>query len=97
MDVHRPLGPAGTIEPTLPISSVDSTEDNNNNNSYNNNDNNIRIINTETGMRLDGRRITQPRKLFIKCAVVSEAKGSAFLERGATQVMCSIYGKRKTN
>ncbi|XP_064482581.1 exosome complex component MTR3-like [Ornithodoros turicata] len=45
--------------------------------------------------RLDGRSNDQIRPLFMKTGVVSQAKGSAYLEVGKTKVVCSVYGPRE--
>lgn len=45
--------------------------------------------------RLDGRSTDQVRPLFMKTGVVSQAKGSAYLEVGKTKVICSVYGPRE--
>ncbi|XP_058256727.1 exosome complex component MTR3 [Hemibagrus wyckioides] len=36
------------------------------------------------------------RPLFARCGLVSQAKGSAYLEAGNTKVICSVYGPRET-
>ncbi|KAF7703418.1 exosome complex component MTR3 [Silurus meridionalis] len=36
------------------------------------------------------------RPLFARCGLVSQAKGSAYLEAGNTKIICSVYGPRET-
>lgn len=44
--------------------------------------------------RHDGRLPDETRQMFLKAAVTSQAKGSAYLELGKTKVMCAVYGPR---
>eukprot|EP01139_Manchomonas_bermudensis_P002618 Amastigsp_a5222_11.p1 type:complete len:263 gc:universal Amastigsp_a5222_11:84-872(+) len=44
--------------------------------------------------RADGREWNQFRRLHAQTGVVSQATGSAYLEVGATKVVCAIYGPR---
>ncbi|XP_028665076.2 exosome complex component MTR3 [Erpetoichthys calabaricus] len=48
--------------------------------------------------REDGRRKGQVdvRPIFARCGLVSQAKGSAYIESGKTKVICSVYGPRET-
>lgn len=50
------------------------------------------------GPRADGRRRDQVdvRPVFVRCGPVSQAKGSAYVEAGATKLMCCVYGPRET-
>lgn len=36
------------------------------------------------------------RPVFARCGLVSQAKGSAYLEAGNTKIICSVYGPRET-
>ncbi|XP_028814136.1 exosome complex component MTR3 [Denticeps clupeoides] len=36
------------------------------------------------------------RAIFARCGLVSQAKGSAYIEAGNTKVICSVYGPRET-
>ncbi|XP_030622342.1 exosome complex component MTR3 [Chanos chanos] len=36
------------------------------------------------------------RPIFARCGLVSQAKGSAYLEAGNTKIICSVYGPRET-
>ncbi|CAG5081819.1 Similar to exosc6: Exosome complex component MTR3 (Danio rerio) [Cotesia congregata] len=44
--------------------------------------------------RKDGRQNQELRKIFIKTGVVSQAKGSAYIELGKTKVICSVFDPR---
>ncbi|XP_008553793.1 exosome complex component MTR3 [Microplitis demolitor] len=44
--------------------------------------------------RKDGRKFQDVRKIFIKTGVVSQAKGSAYIELGKTKVVCSVFDPR---
>ncbi|XP_012257428.2 exosome complex component MTR3 [Athalia rosae] len=45
--------------------------------------------------RLDGRDYKEHRKIFVKTGVVSQAKGSAYIEVGTTKVVCSVFDPRE--
>ncbi|KAJ0029611.1 hypothetical protein NQD34_004608 [Periophthalmus magnuspinnatus] len=50
------------------------------------------------GTREDGRQRDQVdvRPVFVRCGLVSQAKGSAYMEAGNTKVICCVYGPRET-
>ncbi|KAG9336944.1 hypothetical protein JZ751_029959 [Albula glossodonta] len=50
------------------------------------------------GGREDGRQRgqTDVRPVFARCGLVSQAKGSAYIEAGNTKLICSVYGPRET-
>ncbi|XP_034390775.1 exosome complex component MTR3 [Cyclopterus lumpus] len=50
------------------------------------------------GPRADGRQRDQVdvRPVFVRCGLVSQAKGSAYIEAGNTKLMCCVYGPRET-
>lgn len=48
-----------------------------------------------SGKRHDGRKPQDVRPMFLKTGVVSQAKGSAYIEMGYTKVVCSVYGPRE--
>lgn len=50
------------------------------------------------GPRPDGRQRDQVdvRPVFVRCGLVSQAKGSAYIEAGNTKLMCCVYGPRET-
>uniref|UniRef100_UPI003AAF4C05 exosome complex component MTR3 n=1 Tax=Centroberyx gerrardi TaxID=166262 RepID=UPI003AAF4C05 len=49
------------------------------------------------GPRTDGRQRDQVdvRPVFVRCGLVSQAKGSAYIEAGNTKLMCCVYGPRE--
>lgn len=47
------------------------------------------------GCRHDGRRPEQSRPLFMKCGIISQAKGSAYIEMNNTKCICAVYGPRE--
>lgn len=53
---------------------------------------------SSTDPRADGRQRDQVdvRPVFLRCGLVSQAKGSAYIEAGDTKVMCCVYGPRET-
>ncbi|KAK7885944.1 hypothetical protein WMY93_025565 [Mugilogobius chulae] len=53
---------------------------------------------TSRGTRQDGRQRDQVdvRSVFVRCGLVSQAKGSAYMEAGNTKVICCVYGPRET-
>lgn len=50
------------------------------------------------GPRADRRQRDQVdvRPVFVRCGLVSQAKGSAYIEAGNTKLMCCVYGPRET-
>ncbi|XP_075231689.1 exosome complex component MTR3-like [Lycorma delicatula] len=46
-------------------------------------------------VRKDSRQLAENRKVFIKTSVLSQAKGSAYIEVGKTKVICSAYDPRE--
>ena len=44
------------------------------------------------GLRVDGRRPSELRKVQCKLGVFNQADGSAFLEQGNTQILATVYG-----
>ncbi|KAM4618775.1 exosome complex component MTR3 [Polymixia lowei] len=49
------------------------------------------------GTRADGRQRDQVdvRPVFVRCGLVSQAKGSAYIEAGNTKLMCCVYGPKE--
>jgi len=47
------------------------------------------------GDRCDGRRPEQIRPMFVKTGVVSQAKGSSYVEMSNTKIICAVYGPRE--
>ncbi|CAG8764875.1 20387_t:CDS:2, partial [Racocetra persica] len=56
---------------------------------------NNRIFRT-TGLRQDGRRANELRKIKCKPSVLSQADGSAYIEQGNTKCLAAVYGPRET-
>ncbi|MCL4139123.1 UNVERIFIED_CONTAM: hypothetical protein GTU68_007856, partial [Idotea baltica] len=46
-------------------------------------------------MRHDGRSPVDVQKLFMTLDIISQAKGSSFIEAGDTKVVCGVYGPRE--
>lgn len=51
----------------------------------------------EDGNRQDGRRPDQIRPMYLKAGVVSQAKGSAYIEMDKTKLICAVYGPRQVS
>ena len=47
------------------------------------------------GLRMDGRRPGELRRIEAKMGVVSKADGSALFRQGNTQVLATIYGPKE--
>ena len=47
---------------------------------------------SDQGLRLDGRRPGELRKVSCKLGVFSQADGSAYIEQGNTKVLAAVYG-----
>lgn len=47
---------------------------------------------SEQGLRLDGRRANELRRIRCKLGVFSQPDGSAYLEQGNTKVLVAVYG-----
>ncbi|KAG8227779.1 hypothetical protein J437_LFUL006413 [Ladona fulva] len=45
--------------------------------------------------RIDGRKSDELREIFLKTAVLSQAKGSAYIEMNNTKVICSVFDPRE--
>ncbi|XP_058792767.1 exosome complex component MTR3-like isoform X2 [Phymastichus coffea] len=52
-------------------------------------------IKSELQTRKNSRKHNEFRKMFIKLGVVSQAKGSAYIEMGQTKVICSAFDPRE--
>lgn len=51
----------------------------------------LEILSPE-GLRLDGRRAHELRKIVCKVGVFSQADGSAYIEMGNTKALATVYG-----
>ncbi|CAE1138284.1 MTR3 [Acanthosepion pharaonis] len=49
----------------------------------------------ENQERWDGRSHDQMRPTFLRAGVISQAKGSAYIELNKTKVICAVYGPRE--
>jgi exosome complex component RRP41 len=54
----------------------------------------IELINSE-GLRLDGRRFDELRKIKIEAGVLHRADGSCYLEWGGNKILAAVYGPRE--
>ncbi len=77
----RFVGPEGSVKPVFNLSNYPKLTEND-------------ILNSETLCRLDGRFPEQLRSFLIKPNVLTEAKGSCYLEVGNTKLTCAVYGPR---
>ncbi|XP_058953050.2 exosome complex component MTR3 [Pocillopora verrucosa] len=51
---------------------------------------------TGDGLRRDGRKTDELRPMFLRSGVVSQARGSAYIEMQNTKVTCAVYGPRES-
>lgn len=49
----------------------------------------------ETSSRQGARGNGDVRPVFARCGLISQAKGSAYLEAGNTKIICSVYGPKE--
>jgi len=42
-------------------------------------------------LRKDGRKVDELRPIFLRSGVVSQARGSAYIEMQKTKVTCAVY------
>ncbi|XP_046461794.1 exosome complex component MTR3-like [Daphnia pulex] len=54
-----------------------------------------KILIGSTKVRKDKRMPTDARQLFLKTGIISQAKGSAYIEQGNTKLVCGVYGPRE--
>ena len=50
------------------------------------------IDTTQGGLRADGRRPLELRRIRMRLGVFSQADGSAYLEQGNTKILATVYG-----
>ncbi|XP_069676706.1 exosome complex component MTR3-like isoform X2 [Periplaneta americana] len=55
----------------------------------------IKDIITKDKKRKDGRKLNEQRRIYMKTGVVSQAKGSAYIEQNNTKVICSVFDPRE--
>ena len=56
-------------------------------------DTNIVLLD-ENGIRSDGRKVNETRKVTIKAGVLKNANGSAYIEFGDNKILVGVYGPR---
>jgi len=52
------------------------------------------VLLDENGIRCDGRKIDEPRKIMIKAGVLKNADGSAYIEFGNNKIIVGVFGPR---
>lgn len=52
---------------------------------------------SDQGLRLDGRRATELRKIRCQLGVFTQPDGSAYLEQGNTKVLAAVYGPHQAS
>ena len=52
------------------------------------------VLLDENGIRCDGRKIDETRKVTIKAGVLKNANGSAYIEFGANKIIAGVFGPR---
>lgn len=52
---------------------------------------------TDQGLRFDGRRANELRKIRCKLGVFDQPDGSAYLEQGNTKVLAAVYGPHQVS
>jgi len=52
------------------------------------------VLLDENGIRCDGRKVDETRKVTIKAGVLKNANGSAYIEFGANKILVGVFGPR---
>jgi len=52
------------------------------------------VLLDKNGIRCDGRKIDEPRKIMIKAGVLKNANGSAYIEFGNNKILAGVFGPR---
>jgi len=52
------------------------------------------VLLDKNGIRCDGRKIDEPRKIMIKAGVLKNADGSAYIEFGNNKILAGVFGPR---
>ena len=52
------------------------------------------VLLDENGIRSDGRKVDETRKVTIKAGVLKNANGSAYIEFGANKILAGVFGPR---
>lgn len=50
---------------------------------------------TKDGLRLDGRRLDEPRPVKLEVGILKRADGSAYIEQGRNKILAAVYGPRE--
>ena len=48
------------------------------------------VLLDENGIRCDGRKVNEPRKIMIKAGVLKNANGSAYIEFGDNKILAGV-------
>ncbi|HXV50924.1 MAG TPA: exosome complex exonuclease Rrp41, partial [Nitrosopumilaceae archaeon] len=52
------------------------------------------VLLDKNGIRCDGRKVNEPRKIMIKAGVLKNADGSAYIEFGDNKILAGVFGPR---
>jgi len=52
------------------------------------------VLLDDKGIRCDGRKIDEPRRIMIKAGVLKNASGSAYIEFGENKILAGVFGPR---
>ncbi len=52
------------------------------------------VLLDENGIRSDGRKVNETRKVTIKAGVLKNASGSAYIEFGGNKILAGVFGPR---
>jgi len=52
------------------------------------------VLLDENGIRCDGRKVNETRKVTIKAGVLKNANGSAYIEFGGNKILAGVFGPR---
>ncbi len=52
------------------------------------------VLLDEKGIRCDGRKVDEPRRIMIKAGGLKNADGSAYIEFGDNKILVGVYGPR---
>jgi len=52
------------------------------------------VLLDENGIRCDGRKIDEPRRIMIKAGGLKNADGSAYIEFGDNKILVGVFGPR---
>jgi exosome complex component RRP41 len=57
----------------------------------------IEIDTSQGGLRTDGRRPHELRRIRMSLGVFTQADGSAYLEQGKTKILATVYGPHQVS